>query len=285
MRARYEDLRAWKGNDSFRAFRREAAKFEFDWHYHPEYEITLIEKGSGKRLVGDNYENFSTGDLVMIGKDLPHTWASDRLKNGKSSAVVIQFGEEILESFLALSEFRPLKNLLSRARQGLFYSQKNIPEITDLIKNLPDKKGAARFGDLLQILDKLCRQRAVLLASVYFQPVKGEINEKRIARVCQWIHKNSSEKIGIKGAASLVHLSESAFCKFFKRATGKTFSDYVNEIRIGHVCHLLAESDKTIADICYSSGFESVTYFNRVFLRKKGSRPKEFRSACSPERK
>jgi AraC-like DNA-binding protein len=278
MKALYEDLKARKGNDSFRAFRLEVPGFEFNWHYHPEYEITLIEKGSGKRLVGDSYDNFEPGDLVMIGKELPHTWASDKMVKGKSSAVVIQFNEDILQGLLKLAEFENLKKLLSNSRQGLYYPQKNTLEITGLIKNLPDKKGIEKITALLQILDKLCYEKHISLASAYFQPVKGGLNEKRITRVCQYIQENSAEKISIENAAALIHLSKSAFCKFFKRTTGKTFSDYVNEIRIGHACFLLAETDKTIANICYGSGFESLTYFNRVFFKKKGARPKEFRN-------
>jgi AraC-like DNA-binding protein len=281
MKAKYEDLNAWKGNDSFRAFRRMESKFEFNWHYHPEYEITLIEKGNGKRLIGDSYENFEAGDLVMIGKELPHTWASNKMTTGKSSAIVIQFTEDIFESFLNLAEFEAVKKLLVQCRQGLYYPKKNMEEIINLIKNLPGSKGIERIINLLQILNGLSRKKFIPLASIYFQPVKGELNEKRITRVCQYIQKNSAGPISIANVAALIHLTESAFCKFFKRATGKTFSDYVNELRIGHACYLLTETDKTIADICYSSGFESLTYFNRIFLKKKGTRPRDFRNGKS----
>ena len=277
MKARYEDLKVRKGNHSFRAFRRTANKFDFDWHYHPEYEITWIEKGSGNRMVGDHFEHFESGDLVMIGKELPHTWASDHLVKGKSSAIVIQFDEDILESFLKLNEFSSVKKLLTRARLGLFFPSKNSKTIIQLIKNLPDKKGVEKIAGLLKILDDLCKQKPVPLASAYFQPAKGELNKNRIIRVYLYIQENSTGRLSIAEAADLVHLSKSAFCKFFKRTTGHSFSFYVNEIRIGHASALLAESDKTIADICYSCGFESLTYFNRVFLKKKGIPPREFR--------
>jgi AraC-like DNA-binding protein len=278
MNARYEDLNVLKGNDCFRAFRLVTPYFEFNWHYHPEYEITLIEQGKGKRLVGDSYDDFEAGDLVMVGKELPHTWASDKLVNENSCAVVIQFDEAILQSLLKLTEFEGVKKLLYTARQGLFFSQKNIPEIIGSIKNLPDKNGVEKISLLLQILNGLGNQKPVLLASAYFQPVKGSINENRITKVFQYIQENSTRNINLENVAALIHLSKSAFCKFFKRTTGKTFSDYVNEIRIGNACHLLAETDKTIADICYCCGFESPTYFNRIFLKKKGVRPRDFRN-------
>ncbi|HEY2581221.1 MAG TPA: AraC family transcriptional regulator [Mucilaginibacter sp.] len=278
MNARYEDLNALKGTESFRAFRLEVPNFEFNWHYHPEYEITLIENGKGKRLVGDSYEDFEAGDLVMIGKDLPHTWASDKLNAENSAAVVIQFDEAILQSLLSLTEFEGINTLLYAARQGLFFPQKNIPEISCLIKSLPDKNGVDKISTLLQILNLLSYKEPVLLASAYFQHVKGGLTEKKITRVFHYIQENSAMNINLENVAPLVHLSKSAFCKFFKRTTGKTFSDYVNEIRIGHACHLLAETDKTIADICYSCGFESPTYFNRVFLKKKRVTPGDFRN-------
>jgi AraC-like DNA-binding protein len=278
MKARYEDLNVRKGADSFRVFRLDADAFDFNWHYHPEYEITFIEKGQGKRLVGDSYENFEPGDLVMIGKDLPHTWVSDKMVNERSSAVVIQFPESILQSLLILPEFESIKKLLSNARCGLHFPPITRPEIVDLIKDLPDSNGMDKIAGLLRILDGLSKYKYASLASAYFQPLKGELNEKRITRVCQFIQENSAEQINIDNAAELVHLSKSAFCKFFKRTTGVTFSDYVNEIRIGHACQLLAESDKTIADICYTTGFESPTYFNRIFLKKKGVKPRDFRN-------
>ena len=277
MEARFEDLNIRKGAESFRAFRLDVPKFEFNWHYHPEYELTFIEKGSGKRLIGDNYENFESGDLVLVGKDLPHTWASDPMNDTYSSAIVIQFNENILQNLLQLSEFGAVKQLLDNAQRGLYYPQKNIPAITDAIVNLPQTTGIDRIIALLNILAVLSTEPAVSLASAYFQPLKGDLNEKRIARVCEYIQNNTANNINLTVAASLVHLSKSAFCKFFKRTTGKTFSDYVNEIRIGHACRLLAGSDKTIADICYQAGFESPTYFNRVFLRKKGIKPRDFR--------
>ncbi|HEY4322727.1 MAG TPA: AraC family transcriptional regulator [Mucilaginibacter sp.] len=278
MNARYEDLNALKGTESFRAFRLEVPNFEFNWHYHPEYEITLIESGKGKRLVGDCYEDFEAGDLVMIGKDLPHTWASDKLDGENSSAVVIQFDEVIFQSLLSLKEFEGINKLLHTTRQGLYFRRKKDSEISFLIKSLPNKNGVDKISTLLQILNLLSQEGHILLASVYFQHVKGGLTEKRITRVFQYIQENSAVNINLENVAPLVHLSKSAFCKFFKRSTGKTFSDYVNEIRIGHACHLLAETDKTIADICYSCGFESPTYFNRVFLKKKGITPRNFRN-------
>ena len=278
MRASFEDINSRKGNHSFVAYHYHVPGFAFKWHYHPEYELTLITKGTGKRLVGDSYENFESGDLVLIGPDMPHTWVSDRSKEKISSAVVIQFSETFISTFLQLSEFTDIKKLLGSSSHGLYFPGPN-KKITDEIRQLPERKGIERMTGLLTLLQHLSRKPSMALASPYFQAVKGMENEKRINKVCQYIQKHARETISLSKAASLIHLSPAAFCRFFKRATGKTFSDYVNDIRIGNACSLLTESDKPVSVIAFECGFESLTYFNRVFLKKKNTTPRAFRNS------
>jgi AraC-like DNA-binding protein len=277
MRAAFEDISAKKGNKSFLAYSFTVAAFEFKWHYHPEYELTLIEEGSGKRLVGDSHETFEAGDLVLIGPELPHTWVSSKSSQGQSTATVIQFSEAFIGSFLQHSEFHELKNLLNKAKRGLHFPQEGSTSLVERVKALSKQEGVEKITSLLSVLDQLAYLKAQPLASEFYQPVRGEENRQRINTVCQYIQKHSIGSISLREAAGLVHLSESAFCKFFKRATGKTFSDYVNDIRIGHACHLLTESDRPIGTIAHQTGFETLTYFNRIFLKKKGLRPMEFR--------
>jgi AraC-like DNA-binding protein len=278
MRASFEDIRSRKGNQSFVAYHLNVPAFPFKWHYHPEYELTFITKGSGKRLVGDSHENFEAGDLVLIGPGLPHTWVSHRVRKNSSSAVVIQFSEEFINSFLQHPEFSDVAKLLAGSGNGLFFPYRARKKIAEEIKLLPDKKGVEKITTLLMVLQQLATGSSVKLASTFFSSVKGVENEKRINRVCQYVQKHAGEKISLQKAADMIHLSDTAFCKFFKRATGKTFSDYVNDIRIGLACSLLTESDKTVNEIAYQCGFESLTYFNRVFLKKKNARPREFRN-------
>jgi AraC-like DNA-binding protein len=276
MKATYEDIPSKKGNESFLSYAFTVPSFEFKWHYHPEYELTLITQGKGKRLVGDSNESFTTGDLVLLGPGLPHTWSSDVMKNKTVSAVVIQFPREFMQGFLHLHGFDKIATLLSSASRGLFFP--NAKEIIKQVEELPQHSGVEKVTSLLTILQQLTNQKAVKLSSEYFTAVKGEETENRINKVCQYIQRNVNKTINLEKTADLIHLSPSAFCKFFKRATGKTFSDYVNDIRIGNACHLLTESDKAIGDVAYETGFESLTYFNRVFLKKKGVTPRAFRN-------
>jgi AraC-like DNA-binding protein len=134
-----------------------------------------------------------------------------------------------------------------------------------------------KFSLLLQLLELLSNNKAIPLASARYKPMKGNENQQRISKVFLYVEKEFRASITLKKAASIIHLSESAFCKFFKRVSGKTFSDYTNEIRIAHACKLLIETDKSIGEIAFQCGFESLTYFNRVFLRKKKMKPRIYR--------
>ncbi|MFN7492564.1 MAG: AraC family transcriptional regulator [Cyclobacteriaceae bacterium] len=275
MKALFEDIESKKGNQAFLAYSFAIPSFVFKWHYHPEYELTLITQGSGKRLVGDNYQNYEAGDLVLLGPDLPHTWVSNPSKKKKNvSAVVIQFSEKFIQSFLHFNEFKEVSSLLTSSSRGLAFS---FHELEQEIIQLPEKSGVEKVTALFLILQKLAQQKPKKLASDYFRAVRGTENEKRINVICQYVQRHATEKIVLDKVAALVHLSRSAFCKFFKRATGKTLSEYVNDLRIGNACELLIESDKPINEIAYQTGFDSLTYFNRIFIKKKKMTPRKFR--------
>ncbi len=277
MKPLLEDINAKKGKHSFRAYHIQGTRFDFFWHYHPEYELTLIIKGRGRRIVGDNHENFDNGDLVLIGPGLPHTWISDRNHKGKPAAVVIQFSANFIERFKELGEFSAINNLLGQGSRGISFKGKKTAAIIELMKLLPEKNGVEKITHLLYILQELSKLKHTALASSFYQPMKGKENETRINKVCRYVQKHATEPLTIHKAAALIHLSPGAFCKFFKRITGKTFSDYVNDIRIANVCNQLMITDKQVAEIAYGNGFETLTYFNRVFLRKKMMQPGNYR--------
>lgn len=277
MKPLLEDISKKRGKPNLIAFEIEQQKLDFYWHYHPEYELTLIIKGNGTRMVGDHHENFKNDDLVLIGPGLPHTWVSDNNRKGKCKVVVVQFSNDFIQTFLGLEETKRINNLLLNANLGLSFNANIGQEIKNSIIALPTMNGIEKITCFLLILDALSKQKTNPLASSYYQPLKGIENEKRINTVCQYIQKHAGETLTIHKAASLIHLSPSAFCKFFKRITGKTFSDYVNDIRIANACKELLATDKLVAEIAYKNGFETLTYFNRVFLKKKGVKPSNFR--------
>ena len=277
MKPLLEDIRKKRGQHSFLAFEIKQNGLDFFWHYHPEYELTLIVNGKGRRLIGDHHEYFESGDLVLIGPGLPHTWVSDSSMKEKCEVIVIQFSIDFIERFSGLDETDSISKLLFRSKQGISINDNKSAAIKELIIQLPQKNGIHKITDLLHILDELSKLKLTFLASSFYQPLKGSTNEKRINVVCQYIQKHASEQLTIQKTAALIHLSPSAFCKFFKRMTGKTFSDYVNEMRIANVCNDLLATDKQVAEIAYENGFETLTYFNRIFLKKIKMRPSNYR--------
>ncbi len=253
---------------------------EFYWHHHPEYELTYKLNIGGKRIVGDSYEQFQPGDLVLIGPNLPHTWVTDRKVKYKScDFVVTQFSNSLFNSMSGLSEFERIKRLLQNSRYGLHF--KNSKQFKEKLLGLPQKQGIEKLTDLLWILEQLSRQKGRKLASADYDLSQQKTKEERINKVCNYLEQHFSKPISIADAAGIINISKSAFCKFFKRTTGKTFSDYLNEIRVGYACYQLIETDKPISAITRSAGFDSVSYFNRVFYKKKNTTPRAFRNEAA----
>lgn len=277
MKAKLEQLSIENKNASFLCYEVKQPNFDFLWHYHPEYELTYILKGKGKRFVGDSYENYETGDMAMLGSMLPHTWVSDANDNDGCEALVIQFSTTFLTPLFQYPEMNDIRHLIQKAKNGLHFQASKGIDIS-LLKEIVTYKGAEALSALIKILNQLSNQPSRQLSSDHFHPLKKDETQLRINKVFIYIRENFPTKLSLKQASEMVHLSESAFCKFFKRVTGRTFSDYINEIRISRACELLLETDKPIELIAFETGFESQTYFNRIFLRKKTITPRQYRS-------
>jgi AraC-like DNA-binding protein len=275
MRAKLEHLSS-HSNQSFHCYDLDVPSFDLYWHYHPEYELTLIIAGKGKRLVGNSYETFSSGDFVLLGPNVPHTWISEKKRRQRCRAIVLQFSKKFIEPFLQYRELKEIEKLLVKSDKGIHFVDRRA-EVTSLIEEIPTLEESFRLIQLIHILQKLTRIKSVQLNANAFKPMKGNIDQRRINKVFQYVQDHYKQNVSLKKAAAMINLSESAFCKYFKRLCGKTFSDYVNEIRIASACQLLIETEHPISRIASESGFESLTYFNRVFLKKKGIKPKELR--------
>ncbi|MFY8068810.1 MAG: AraC family transcriptional regulator [Flavobacterium sp.] len=275
MKAILEDVKSNQGASSFYAFRYQVPFFQFKWHYHPEYELTYIVKGNGYRIVGNSYEYFNDGDLVLLGNHLPHTWSGKLNDDIKSDAVVIQFSKEFIAPFLGLNESLLIKNMLDTSVRGIRFEPDE--ELVSKIIALTETNGVDKILKLISVLDDLSKKQPTLIASNSFHNVVSKKNEMRINKVCLYIQNNFYTKISLKEVADLIFLTESNFCKFFKKATGKTYSDYLNELRINEACRLLVQTEKSINQISFECGFETLSYFNRVFLNKKGVTPSLYR--------
>lgn len=278
MKAILEDIKTNQGISSFHAFRYQVPYFQFKWHYHPEFELTYIVKGNGYRIVGNSYELFNDGDLVLLGSNLPHTWSGKADGEVNSDAIVIQFSSEFISPFLELNESILIKKMLESSLRGINFEPDE--QLVTKIIEITETNGVDRILKLISILDILSKKQIKLIAPNTFHNVVSKKSEVRINKVCLFIQNNFQNKIYLKEVADLIYLTESNFCKFFKKATGKTYSDYVNEIRINEASRLLIQSDKTISQISFECGFETLSYFNRVFLNKKGITPSFYRK-CS----
>ncbi|TFF37130.1 AraC family transcriptional regulator [Mucilaginibacter psychrotolerans] len=278
MKAKLEQLPLGSADSSFVYYHLIVPSFDFVWHYHPEYELTLILKSKGKRFVGDSYENYEAGDLVLLGPMLPHSWVSGANMNDNCEAIVIQFSQIFIDPLFGYPEMKEVRTLLANAKNGLHF-QAVTNDMILLLRDLVKYKGMDAFLLLIKVLHMLTGKKAKQLSSGYLKPLNDKAHHRRIAKVFAYVQANYTTKVSLSKASELVHLSESAFCKFFKRVTGKTFSDYVNEIRISKACELIMETDKPIELVAFETGFESQTYFNRVFLKKKAVSPKKYRDA------
>lgn len=276
MKAVLEDIKLQQGTSSFYAYQFQVPFFEFKWHYHPEYELTYIVKGNGYRIVGNTYENYTEGDLVLLGPNLPHTWTGKAVESEPFEAIVIQFSKEFITAFLGFDESYSIKNLLENSARGIAFEA--TQDLVQAIKSLIEKEGLDRILQLIFALNQLAQSNYTLITPNTFHTIASKKSELRINEVCLFIQNNFNSNITLKQVASQIYLTESNFCKFFKKATGKTFSDYLNEIRINEASRLLLQTDKTISQISFECGFETLSYFNRVFLKKKNQTPSGFRN-------
>jgi AraC-like DNA-binding protein len=264
---------------AFKAIR--SPGFDCPWHVHPEYELILVIQGHGYRIVGDNISRLSAGDLVLVGPGLPHIWQDERGSGGRASVyfLLMQFEDKFLgDGLLRLPAMEPLRRLLHRARRGLHIVGKTHGKVAALMKHMADLKGMDRVLQFLQILAALAgSEDCEPIASPGFAADTSLYDQERMDRVFQFLNRKVGEPMRLSEAAQIVNLSEGAFSRFFRLHTGKTFPEFVNELRIGRACTLLMEDDLNITEVAYECGFTNLSNFNRQFLRLKGLSPHEFR--------
>jgi len=250
------------------------------WHYHEEYELHLIVATRGKVFVGDYIGQFEPGHLVLTGPRLPHNWIStDVPPEGVALRdVVLQFPDAPLRQAAALiPELAEVLPLLERARHGIefFGLSERARQRCQRVKN---SHGLQRFAEFSEFLCELVRCNDYrLLSTVQLQSFDDDADLARISGIVDYLTAHYSEDFSMVDLCTRVGMSESSFSRYFRRATGNTFTDFVNRLRINKACQLLMETDRYITNVCYDVGFNNVANFNRRFLQIKGQTPKEFR--------
>ena len=264
---------------AFKAIR--SSSFNCPWHVHQEYELILVIQGHGYRIVGDNISRLAAGDLVLVGPELPHIWQDEPGPGARASVhfLLIQFEDKFLgDGLLKLPALEPVRRLLHRARRGLHIVGRTHDKVTALMNHMAELKGMERVLQFLEILVTLAgSEDCEPLASPGFAADNSLYDEERMDRVFQFLNSRLGQPVRLGEAARIVHLSEGAFSRFFRVHTGKTFPEFVNELRIGRACSLLMEDNLNITEVAFECGFANLSNFNRQFLRLKGLSPREFR--------
>ena len=251
----------------------------FQWHHHPEYELTLTLNSRGQRFVGDAIGDYGDGDLVLVGPNLPHTWASrDRIHPAAPHrALVMWFHPDWAAPLVGLlAELRPVGDLLDRARRGLQFSPEAADTVRPLIEAIFERPAADRLSGLLDVLRQLATAPATPLSSPRLvQAPSG--SRTRIDRVLDHIHVHYAEGISIPDLAEIAALSPSGLHRLFRRHIHQTITDYVMRLRIGEACALLSGTSRPIAHIAEEVGYDSLANFNRQFKALKAMTPRRYR--------
>ena len=252
------------------------------WHYHEQLELVVVLKSTGTRFVGDNIEKFNEGEIILLGKNVPHMWLNDKIyfaknSNLKAEAVAVHFKEDCFgENFFKLPEMAHIALLFERAKRGLKFTGKTIDVISE-VRKLVDLDDFERILGLIRILDQLAKDKNyVQLSSSGFLNSFLKPESKNLDKVYSYIFNNFKNEVTLNDVAEIAHMNPAAFSRFFKKGSRKTFSRYLNEIRVGYACKLLLEQKYNITDICYESGFNNLSNFNRQFKSITKYSPTEY---------
>lgn len=252
------------------------------WHYHPEIEICYTSKSTGRRFVGNQISEYEEGDLVLLGSNLPHGFTTDFY----CSQVVIQMTHDFMgQMFINKPELSTIKKLFTHAKQGLEFKGNTNKKAKKIIKKLVKSGGGmSQLLYLLELLQILSESKDV--KEICSKEYALDLNENQLGRikiVYDHIMENFKQEVRIKEIADKLNISEAAFYKFIKKQTKKTYTQIINEFRINHASKLLMDAEKPISQICFESGYNNISYFNRKFKEIMNQTPHEFKNSYMSE--
>ncbi|MDO6738672.1 AraC family transcriptional regulator [Wenyingzhuangia sp. 2_MG-2023] len=270
-------------NKSFSVYKNNKPYLDESWHLHQELELIYIIEGEGTCFIGDNVHEFKAGELSLIGSNMPHLWRnSDEYHkdiNLKAEVIVLHFNEDFLgKDFFEKTEMVLIKNLISKASNGIAFLADDVKSfVAQEMSRLLTLTGFKSIACLLGILDALASTKDIkeFASNGYTEKIYVK-DSQRLEKVYQFVLENLGREIHLDEVAEIAHLGVSPFCRFFKKRMHKTFSQFLNEVRVGHACKLLIENKLSISEVTYSCGYNSQTNFNRQFKKIKGINPKAF---------
>lgn len=260
------------------------ANFGSLWHYHPELELHHVIRGKGVRLIGDNIGNFSAGEVILLGSNLPHMWQCNEEyyqnhATRKVEAIVIQFLPDCMgRDFMNLPEMYLLPKLFENARKGMKFTGRSRARIVELMHKATQATEIERLIVLLSMLKTMAETdeyQSIASAHAFYK--SNEMDAIRINKVCTYTLSNYKKEINLEEIAAIANLSVTSFCRYFKLMTKKTFYDFLIEIRISHACRLLVEDLLPTEVICFECGFNNVSNFYRHFKKVTNMTPLEYK--------
>ncbi|TAE59093.1 MAG: AraC family transcriptional regulator [Bacteroidetes bacterium] len=276
MRIQYEDILP-DANSSFRLMVNPRLNDFFFWHSHPEYELVYIEGANGTRHVGEHISRYTGSDLVFIGSNIPHLNFDYGVKTDYEKVVLHIRQDFLSQGFAGAPELSGIRELFEQARKGIAYGEATKAQVGARMKQLQGLAPFEQFLEVLQLMQALAL--APDKALLHSQPIENQYTQReqdRLRRLYQFIDESYRRKIGIPEAASLSNLSSAAFCRYFKKMTRLTFTEFLNRYRINQAKNLLL-AGSNVSEACFECGFESLSYFNRTFKKITGVNPLAFK--------
>lgn len=285
----FREVTLLSDEDCFVVNSRVKSEFTYPVHVHPEYELNFIENGKGAgRLIGDSMEEIDDLELCLIGNEnLGHVWMDHHCQSKEIHEITIHFFKELLlDSLLKKRQFHSIAQMLESAKKGIVFSRKTIESVkADLYSLSSSDRGFYSVIDLLTILYKLSLDtNSRILCTSTFVNQDDSSESRRIQKVLSYLNNNYKNEIRLLDVANHVNMSEVSFSRFMKKRTGKNYIEYLNDLRMGIASRYLVDTNKTIAEISYECGFNNLSNFNRIFKKRKGYTPKEFRENYSKMR-
>ncbi len=277
----HREITPLKENDCFLVFDRERHDFDFPIHFHPEYEINFIRNAKGaKRVVGDHIGEIDEYELVMIGPNVYHGWENHNNDTSQLlHEITIQFPRYLFdEHILNKNIFKPIKELFKGSNHGILFSAETAKSVEEKLFLISKKSGFDNFLDFQSLLYDLAISRnKKILTNISFEGQNDFHNSKRIEKVYNFVKENYAQKIKVEDAASIINMTVISFSRLIKQRTGKTFIEFVNDLRLGFATRKLIETNDSVSEICFKCGFNNISHFNRVFKKKQHCTPSEFR--------
>lgn len=279
----HRELVSLSNEDSFLVFHRIKDNFDFPVHYHPEFEINFILNGKGaRRVVGDNIEEIEEIELVLVGPNLYHGWELNKCRNKEIHEITIQFHNDLFhESLLTRRIMSPIKEMFNRSIHGILFSKKTAEALSSRLIKISKLDGMDYFLEIISILHDLAISRNQRLLSTFTVDYDTFEDYDKMKIVYEYIQKNFADKITLDEVSTVANMSSISFNRFIKKRTGKTFVNYLNDVRVGYAARWLVEKDLSISEIAFKSGFNNIANFNRIFKTFKKCTPSQYKDDFS----